>query len=549
MKKSSKKWLSRLLRCELSGKHSFEIRFPTSDGKRGKLVLPLADRSETERVRRELMTLNAAMPLDKKEACAFVMEKLAALPSSAVILTDKPGFRDGATGFVSPHAMIGTAHGRYRWGDVGDDTISRKGTLAGFVEHVAKPSEASPFLSFSILLSLAAMLPSYVHQRGRAQLLSETSIFYFVAASSTGKSTLLRVTGGCFSAPRVFVDFAATKRGVAEWAYRRNDGILLIDDTESADLDDRQLVRLMRDLAQRIPSGRSRATSKHANNVPSLLYSTFACSSGPESHAALSQRVGAKPQGDRVRWLDIIVPPAEDGGILARVTDGQAEVEDPEVFFAALESGLAAHHGWLVDAFAEPLVAGDYADRVIALCDEFIQMVAANEDSLEIRFARKFALIYAAGVLGIELGLLPWPESWPLEVVAYVYRNARAARDPQSEATRELARRILRCKKRPHRFLRSTRGTVIELGERHIGFVREDDGPRWLVCPDLVRRLDVSKVEVDELMRTLNAKKIVVRGKGLAASMQFRVKNGDAEVAKTRFWEIDMARLEDWLAA
>ena len=60
------------------------------------------------------------------------------------------------------------------------------------------------------------------------------------------------------------------------------------------------------------------------------------------------------------------------------------------------------------------LMAQDRSLRVLELVSEFKEQVGVENDGWEIRFANKFAYIYAAMVMGIEAGILPWKAELPL---------------------------------------------------------------------------------------------------------------------------------------
>jgi hypothetical protein len=47
----------------------------------------------------------------------------------------------------------------------------------------------------------------------------------------------------------------------------------------------------------------------------------------------------------------------------------------------------------------------------------------------------KFAIFYAAGQVGVQSGLLPWPVDWPMRVVRHCYENSLNERDPDVAAT------------------------------------------------------------------------------------------------------------------
>jgi len=166
----------------------------------------------------------------------------------------------------------------------------------------------SQFLSFAILIGLAAPLPSYVEQKdGRGKPVPEEAIFHPAAESTAGKTLCARVTQSVFGSPEVLMDYRATEREVAEACYAHNDLVVVLDDTETAALEDGELFRAMKLFGQRLPAGRSKAIAKIAakSGLPPMNWFCFGVSTGPETLAELGQRLHKKLHGRRVRFIDL----------------------------------------------------------------------------------------------------------------------------------------------------------------------------------------------------------------------------------------------------
>ena len=241
-------------------------------------------------------------------------------PTVPFIACASPQFCDGATGFVMPHRQYGTAYGAYLWDDAnappefgkmkGDD-------LETYEDTVLRIALSSPYVSLAIMIALAGPLVDYVEQRRGVRLLTETAMIHFAGEFSSGKTTLGRVCQSVGGSPTIETDYEATDRGIAEHAYRRNNLVLVIDDTESAGLTDAEILAKMLKVAHHVPRGRYKAISMKASrsDLPELRWSEYAISSGPETLAALAARLQRKRGGDRVRILDIALPTLAQGGI------------------------------------------------------------------------------------------------------------------------------------------------------------------------------------------------------------------------------------------
>jgi hypothetical protein len=66
------KWRVRFRRIELSGQFDIEVRFRTRSGKWDSITISARDRSDFDKIRRELCARDARLPGDRKASLAFV---------------------------------------------------------------------------------------------------------------------------------------------------------------------------------------------------------------------------------------------------------------------------------------------------------------------------------------------------------------------------------------------------------------------------------------------------------------------------------------------
>jgi len=540
-----------------SGQFEVEIRFRTRSGKWDTITISARDRSEFDKIRRELCARDARLPEDRKAGLAFVESLIRATPKQAVQVVSKPGFRDGATGFVMPTRMYGTANGRFVWDDnFADPAFGEiKGDLAHYREGVLKPALGSPFLSFAILTALAATLPSYVEQRdGRGKLVSEGAIFHHAGESSAGKTLCTRVGQSVFGSPEALMDYAATARGVAEACHARNDLLVVLDDTETAALEDRELFQVMTLVGQRLPSGRSKTIARSAakGGLPAMTWFCFGVSTGPETQAELAQRLGRKRHGQKARFLEFVVPCSDKGGIFARVLgEEQLDVEDAGELIKVIETAMSQHHGVLMDAWIPFLFSDDHSERVRSMVDKFVELTAGGEKGLETRFARKFGVVYAAGLMAVKAGLLPWSTDWLTKVVRYCYDLARNTRDPDACAVEAGLQAIAKATRVKSRFVRHKHATGKPplFSEPAIGLKICGDGKAsWLVCGERIGLIGVKDARIQRLvMEKAKACGFVKASKNATGSVQIRVRTRHSQVEKLRFWRLNRKALELWL--
>jgi hypothetical protein len=408
---------------------------------------------------------------------------------------------------------------------------------------------SSPYLSLAILIALAGPLVDYVETKLRVRLLSETAVFHFAGESSSGKTTLAGVAQSVFGSPEIDTDYEASDRGIAEHAYRRNNLALVIDDTESLALGDQATLDKMLKLAQHLPRGRTKAISGRSvrSDLPDLRWSCNAISSGPETVAELAARLRRKRRGDRARLLDVKLPSAKDGGIFGGlVTANRKPAGDSAGLVRRLEAAILSSHGVLYDAWIEYLIANDAATRIVELFNEFVSATASRAVGLEQRFAGKFAILYAAGRVGVESRLLPWPRDWPMRAVGHCYGNSLRQRDPESAAVAKAIRRLAHSLNSTDRFPRFVggRGRYPRWGDNQIGLHRVNRGTTetffarerlGIVCDP---EASVDGRVFDRLLEL----KAVKAG----TSEQLRVRSPEREIVKVRFWKLDASALAGW---
>jgi Domain of unknown function (DUF927) len=548
------KWRVRLFRLQMTAKFEIEIGFRTRDGQPGLLRVDNARRSEFDYVRKELESRNARLPTDKRNALDFVRELIRKTPVRPIVACASPGWTPDAAGFVMPYKRYGSAKGQYVWdsNEAPRQFGEIKGDLATYQKTVLTAAAASPHVSLAVMIALAGPLVDYVERKRQVPLLPETAIFHFAAGSSSGKTTLARVAQSVFGSPDIDTDYEASDRGVSERAYQRNNLALIIDDTESSGLGDLETFAKIQKLAQHLPRGRSRAISIRSarTDLPALRWSCNAISTGPETIAEMATRLRRKRQGDRARILYIKLPPPDDGGVFgSRITANRRPAGDSAVLVELLETWLPKCHGVLFDAWIKCLIEIDESSRLIDCVQEFVAATATGANGLEQRFAKKFAILYAAGHVGVESGLLPWPVDWPMRAVRHCYENSLKERDPDFAAATKAVRLLAKSLGSSERFPRFVvqRGRYPVWNDNQMGFRRVNGGrcETFLAKERLDRVCDDFTVE-SAVFRRLLELKVVNQGTYASASEQLRVRSPEGDIVKIRLWKLDAGRLRQW---
>ncbi len=132
-----------------------------------------------------------------------------------------------------------------------------------------------------------------------------------------------------------------------------------------------------------------------------------------------------RTDGDRARLLELQVPPGEEGGIFANPLTG-ATPKNSKDLADKLGTAARAYFGKAGRKWIAFLVKNQsmLEARVASLSREFSVWASPGATGVEARILSKFSLIYAAGVLAKEAGVLPWTE---LQIQKVTHRGFRDA--------------------------------------------------------------------------------------------------------------------------
>ena len=547
----------------LGGRAYIAFAFPTEGGGRGDLRVSHSllrhPKDLLDEFADHLAIFPSELPTDDKTRTEFLRALVSADTGPIEWVPNRTGFHDKTT-FVTRNEIVradGKTNARLCKVD-GEDQLNQKGTKRGERRGVLKLARRSTYLAFGIGVALAAPLPSYVRLWREADddggtLLTETAVFNFSGASSSGKSSVCMAALSIAGAPDNLGTLDFTRRGLAEMADDNNDLPLVTDDSEKAEDTQGVLVRSLKALVHMIPSGRYKAVARGTAGVPALTWSTFGLSNSPELISVLAAKHNWKMSpGDKVRLFDIAVPGPKDGGIFDRISgDGSVRASKSVVLIKDLQQAFSNHCGNTFPLWIQFLLSKSRSTRVLELTERFVERVGANTNGWETRFARKFGVVYAAMRLGVESGLLPWKNKLPLKIATKCYRLARSA--AQVEDNREDGRLFLqRIMSNPQRYIvrASKDGGVTRIKHDTIAVQYAKSGCKLLGLLDdaLVRGLGTRGAK-SGFIKELAQAKLVHTGHGHAGTVQERLplRRNHRTIARPRLWVIDRAKLATYL--
>lgn len=425
-------WSVRRYRDDLAQEDHLHIVFPRAGGDKGSILVPMAAISAPGKVTSDLLKKGADLSANRRERSGFVQSLIDKIPTTSGKLATSTGWCDRS--FLSRDEF-------FKWEDedallhpdasAANSWVAQKsGTFESWRSSVAEPSAGSSYASFAIMHALASPLYRFAG-------LSEGAIFNFSAPSSVGKTTALRAGASVTGDPTVLPDWNATTRGLQERAAAHSSMQLILDDTETLRLGREDRFTALHTITHNLTVGKSTdyAGSVHGHLRP-LQWTCWAISTSP--HPIDAMYAAAKRErsgGDQVRLIDIPVPKADCGGIWDRSDDG---CDSAAVQSETLRTGSVENHGHAFAEWVAHLVI--YQDEIAPLVrhhmNRFVEKVAPGASDMERRIARKFGLVYAAGKIATERGLLPWDEKHAASVTKCLFLRAIEVLDGGKRKTR-----------------------------------------------------------------------------------------------------------------
>lgn len=306
---------------------------------------------------------------------------------------------------------------------------SKSGSLDEWKEKVA----ASALHSTRIMMGLCTGLSGYVLkivefiENGGSNLFGESSI---------GKTTVLKIMIS-ISGPRCNLQsWNQTDTGIEELAYGHNDGFIAFDELKTLDQDNKEAAKRLSSIVYRLCSGIEKKRSENYKRDQNRWRISI-MSTGEDSLAKLAEKGGSsRMKGEEVRVIDIPADAGKGMGIFESLPEG---FTDSSTYVQHLDEQSQLFYGTPQAAFLERLVADLNAenletpvkDQLIKWMRLFRKKCGVPKSRIEVRFANRFALAYAAGCLAVEYGVLPFTREDVFNGIAACYKAALAMK-PES---------------------------------------------------------------------------------------------------------------------
>lgn len=394
-----------------SGEWGRLLEWQDDDGVIHQWAMPLALlQGDASEVRRELASLGLTIS-PHKISRDLLTTYLQVFPvEDRARCVEKLGWHENL--FVTPSQIIGHSCEKivFQNSHAIESAMSVSGTVDDWRESIGQLASGNSRLIFAIS---AAFAPALAKIAGE-----DSGGFHFRGASSSGKSTALKVAASVWGNPQAYCRlWRSTTNGLEGLAALHNDGLLILD--ELSQMEPKEAGEAAYLLAN--GQGKTRA-SRHGTAKLSSRWSLFFLSAGEESLMSLMARAGQKTNaGQEIRLADIEADAGFNMGLFEKIHNQLS----PATLALSLKEYSSKYYGavgmaWLQKVVANQLsIATDIADAM----QEFVNSVVLPDSTGQIiRVARRFALVAVAGELATQYGLTGWNEGESTDAAYKCYR-------------------------------------------------------------------------------------------------------------------------------
>lgn len=397
-----------------------QIHLRDLDNKPKRLLLSRDDVGRPQTLKAEILKAGYILPSSQDES--FLLMKVLAntVPKRRITITNRLGWHEEQ--YVFPDKVIGAGKQEIVYRNPIDNSPNDKGThgdINAWKETIGSLALHSSRMRLGICLSLAGPILELIG--------TESFGINFTGDSSQGKSTIGKVIQTTYRSAneRGLFNWDSTSASLDEAAAVHSDQVLVIDELARADQDDAKKVRKVRDTAYRLASGQGRSRSvlyKNKGNLTSWRL-VFASSSETPLAALAAKQGDLRPKGEELRLIDLPAVVHPVFGVFESIPEGSTS----ERLIHETHAACAAVYGVVGRAYVEKLAADRDSAKKKAKSHliEFQNELNAPMKGWERRFAQQFGTIYAAGMLGVEFGILPWKQKDIMQACKDCYASAR----------------------------------------------------------------------------------------------------------------------------
>jgi len=300
--------------------------------------------------------------------------------------------------FVRPLESIGKTSERvvFQNAHAIEPAYSESGTADEWRDSVACLAQGNSRIVFALSIGFAGPLVSIAGE--------DSGGFHFRGASSSGKSTALKVAASVWGKPTSYVRlWRGTVNGLEGLAALHNDSLLVLDEIGQVD------PAAAGDAAYLLANGqgKARATRNGLARAPQR-WRLFFLSAGEESLSAIMEKAGKKSSaGQEIRLADI----EADAGAGMGIFETLHGLPSAAALASKIKEASDKYYGTIGKKWLTYLVVNrakletHIADGIKTFLAEAVPTGAAGQIE---RVARRMALVAVAGELATSYGLTGW---------------------------------------------------------------------------------------------------------------------------------------------
>jgi|GEM_PF-885080 len=377
------------------------LEITDAEGRAHRWAMPARLLAATPDLVGELLSFGLVMDSSQKGRQRLIEYLAQTKPGVFARCVNRPGWHDGL--FVLPDAVYGYQGNEIvvLQGGPADHAFRVAGNLVDWQDGIGKYCVQNSRLVLAVSSALAAALLQIVG--------AESGGIHIFGQSSTGKTTALHVAGSVCGGGGLngYVrQWRATVNGIEGVAAQHSDCLLCFDEIGQADPKD------VAGAAYMIANGRGKdRADKTGNARKALEWRVLFLSTGEltlEDRLKEDARAGTHKAGQGVRVVD--VPACTPGGF--GIFENLHGFASGDALARHLKDTCGLFYGTPLRAFLEALTS-DLDNAQVFVKGVIKEFCAANTprsvDGQVSRVAARFALIAAAGELGVKYGVIPWP--------------------------------------------------------------------------------------------------------------------------------------------
>jgi putative DNA primase/helicase len=433
------------VRDKATGDYFEIIEFPVSNTERSRIELSPSAVVDTSAFERRLRDAGAILPKDNtRDFLRAVARRKAPLE---LVYEAQTGWTEDCKLFILNDGVIGKSKQRIlgvnqaRATDDASGRLSLAGDWKRWRSTVGKAASLSSILMCSVCTAFAAPLLSLAG--------CQSFMICIVGPSRSGKSIATLAAGSVIGIGKAsdLVTWNITDARLEQRLSGFNDCVFPIDDLMALRAqNDRDRYQRIQAIAYKLAQGW--ATARHDSFTQGrggnhAGWRTIALTSNEVSIRDLARKVGLERQrGEAVRLIDLPAFNDEKDHIFDRMTHKLsvvAMVDWKRQTFSEIAEACEANHGAAYRRYVTSLIAigprlAPFVQNRIAY---FIRQVRDSQDTdLSRDIAKRFAVLYAGGMLARRSGLVAWDSKELLAAIRNCYVKARAMLPDDGELLR-----------------------------------------------------------------------------------------------------------------